>query len=293
MITDSPKDRLQKISSCDLCGKGTILRLNFDNLRIVAFPIRCKSWHCPRCSPRLAEMWRQRIADAKPERFITLTWDTRNGCSPPKALILMKAAFARLVRLLRKEHFKFEYCAIWEFTRKGFPHIHIAQKGSYIPQKELSAMWASLGAGPVVDIRKILSFPAIARELTKYLLKSASSSVVTLGKFRLIQASKGFFEPNLITRPPSSYGGGKSFRVPFSLPFVIGTIEHYFSYAMISMTNTYIVQMAPRPLTDYNFIIPDGFEDLGNLLRERRRPTMLDPPQEFLTLAQLSQLWGL
>ena len=293
MPNEAHVNKIKSISYDHLCGKGVLMRLNIESLKITLFPIRCKSWRCPICGPRLAELWRAKIVNAKPERFITLTWDPKKGLDAAHALQHMKVSFARLVRILRNQKFTFEYCAIWEFTKKGYPHIHIAQRGSFIPQKKLSEIWSTLGAGPVVDIRAIQSGPAIAQELTKYLLKSAQASKELLQSFRLIQASKNFFERDVSAHPAACCSPQEVWRTPGSLLSTVQIIEHYFFYTMLSCNQGGVIEMAPRNIDNLNFIIPEGFEGIGGFLADRRRPSCLDPPEQRETLAQLSELWGL
>jgi len=186
------RDRIQ---SHDLCGKGALYALSPDKQAVIIVPMFCKSWTCPTCSKRLATQWRAKIHAAHPERFITLTWDTRNSSNRFTALRVMRKQFPRLVRLIRQKFKIFEYVMIWEFTKQGFPHIHLVQKGAYIPQKWLSKTWARLGCGSIVYIRDCSKAQSINRYITKYLVKNCHETAVVLSNVRLVTASRSFFDP--------------------------------------------------------------------------------------------------
>ncbi len=115
-----------------------------------------------------------------PERFITLT---RIGGDPYEVLTRLKA----LLKAIRREGWRFEYLEAVE-VKRGVAHLHILQKGDYIPQAWLSREWEKLGGGRIVDVRAITDGAGAARYIFKYALKG--------GEYwpgRKIRYSMGYF----------------------------------------------------------------------------------------------------
>jgi len=112
-------------------------------------PMLCGKYNCKYCGPRRVEMWRSLIELAGPERFITLTGVGRT-------LAEVGRVATTLVQRLRRSGYKFEYCMTFEQHKNGRFHIHMLQKGDYIPQKFLSECLRSAthGQAYVVDIRR-------------------------------------------------------------------------------------------------------------------------------------------
>ena len=79
--------------------------------------------------------------------------------------------FRALVMRLRRRWGRFEYIGVKE--KKGDrEHLHLIFRGEYMEQVQLSALWSSLHASPVVDIKAVYSQRGGARYLAKYLAKS-------------------------------------------------------------------------------------------------------------------------
>jgi len=196
--------RSEPIRSQEFCGRGAVIVAAKDGSKITVVPTRCKTWMCPRCGPVLARLWGDRIADAKPQRFITLTADPYKWPRPDLAYDAMKDAWTALVRLIRQKIGTFEYCLVWELHHSGYPHLHVCQRGKYIPQKWLSRTWLRLGIGQVVDIRSISTRRGAARYATKYMLKTVKATRDAIGLTRVVTASRGFFRKPLIKPSPTN-----------------------------------------------------------------------------------------
>jgi hypothetical protein len=81
-----------------------------------------------------------------------------------------------------------------EVHENGFWHLHLLQKGSFIPQKVLSERAESAGMGYVVDIRKIKGSAEVPKYLCKYLTKQAPSAEIGRGKrSKRFRTSRGFW----------------------------------------------------------------------------------------------------
>ena len=109
-------------------------------------PFNCGSWSCPQHQRGVAWKWANRLATAHPERMVTLT----NIPLEKQAAYL---GFQQLVRDIRAEGIRFEYCRFLEVGAKtGMLHFHIAQWGDFIPKFWLSSRASANGLGKIVDI---------------------------------------------------------------------------------------------------------------------------------------------
>jgi hypothetical protein len=146
-------------------------------------PFNCGSWDCPEHRGLVAFSWACRVAEASPERMLTLT-------GLPRLRQRAMLAFQMLVRDIRKAGFRFAYCRFLEVGQKtGMLHYHLAQKGSYIPQRWLSKRAEANGLGRVVDIRKCQG-EGPAFYLAKYITKDGAPS-----GWRKVAYSRDFFAP--------------------------------------------------------------------------------------------------
>jgi hypothetical protein len=155
-------------------------------------PMVCGKYNCKYCGPRRVEMWRSLIELAEPERFITLTGVGRT-------LAEVGRVATTLVQRLRRNGYQFEYCMTFERHRNGYFHIHMLQKGDYIPQKVLSdcLRTATHGVSYVVDIRRCKA--GTAGYVTKYCTKLLAESEIgtrhdgTRARVNRVRYSRGFF----------------------------------------------------------------------------------------------------
>lgn len=194
------------------CHPGVITVQDPNDSSITLCPTRCKKWTCPKCGPVLARIWAKRIADAKPQRMITLTCDHKRLSTPALAYEAMKEALPQLVRLARRQIGPIEYAAVWELHEDGYPHLHLAARGHYIPQKWLSRTWDNLGIGPIVDVRKVKTGKGAALYMSKYMTKTVAAGKSGIHLTRVIQASAGYFEKSVFSVKSYVPPGGKAQR---------------------------------------------------------------------------------
>ena len=204
-----------KPKSVDRCGTGCVIGIHRTKPIAVVVPLRCKSWYCERC--RTPKAWRtiQQIVSGSPERFITLTCNPAKAGTKAKALSIMKKGFTKLIAEIKKEFKTIEYAMFWETTKKGWPHIHVAQRGTYIPHSWLKATWSRLTGAYIVHITKVTSERGAAFYMAKYLTKDQSPTLKLLGSSRIVQYSKNYrranpdqsleFNPRLFAWFPTGY----------------------------------------------------------------------------------------
>lgn len=138
-------------------------------------PARCKRWNCFQCAKINYYKVDHLISLGNPERFITLS---RAGKTPKEINYNLK----KLVQGIRRLGLVFEYAAVVEPHENGQAHIHMMQRGDFIPQAQLSDMWKVYtaksygGQGSfIVDIRFIQDNQNVKGYILKYLKKSWDS----------------------------------------------------------------------------------------------------------------------
>lgn len=176
--------------SVSLCGKRAAVGMNMSSWKVVV-PVKCNSWCCDGCRKRLSKKWIRRVNPQKVERFITLTVDPSRFSSRPEAVKELYNGYKKLVQAIRRKFKEWEYFSVIEFTKKDWPHIHILQRGSYVPQTWISKKWDAFGLGKIVDVRRVRGKGKVKSYLTKYLSKEGQSFVYHLRKVR---SSKAFFQ---------------------------------------------------------------------------------------------------
>ena len=137
-------------------------------------PLRCWSWHCPRCQP-LRRRWLIRAAQlGRPNRLLTLTVNRTAFPDPDQACAMLRRTFHRLMTYLRRTFpaANIQYLAVLEATKAGHPHLHILLRSAYLPQPLLSALMNRFLLSPIVDIRAIHNTREAARYVAKYVGKA-------------------------------------------------------------------------------------------------------------------------
>src|SRR5690606_38272330 len=66
---------------------------------------------------------------------------------------------------------RFEFLAVFERTKAGWPHLHVLARAPWIAQRWLSEQMADLIDAPIVDIRKIQDEGRAAKYVSKYVGK--------------------------------------------------------------------------------------------------------------------------
>ncbi len=155
-----------------LCSEYSLVKSE-KHLQTV-IPLRCRCWHCDECRPlRTAQL----IAKAKagsPTLFITLTSKRRPGLTADEAAVQIAHAWRTIRAEYLRKHGKgsLPFLAVFEATKRGWPHIHIVACCEWLSQKWLSERMAALASSPIVDVRRVHNQSKIAAYISKYIGKN-------------------------------------------------------------------------------------------------------------------------
>lgn len=157
-----------------MCSRiGTIVKQQAGSVK--AIKVTCRSWGCPDCAPGRRRQLMLQAKEGEPERFITLTVNPHWFNSPEERAAKLVHAW-RLIRrrfLKLKPNNQCEFLAVFEKTKLGEPHLHIVQRGSFMPQGWLSRQLEELIGAKIVDIRYIRDRKKVMFYVTKYIGKAA------------------------------------------------------------------------------------------------------------------------
>jgi len=256
----------------DRCGRGCVIGCDPKTHAVAIVPLCCKSWACPLCAPVLARTWAWKIGHARPERFLTITCDPANFDSPRDAYEKMKLSFQKMVRVWREgkgmarggksRPHVFEYAAIWELQPgTGMPHLHVMQKGDYIPQQWISNFFRNDRVGRVADVRKIYGPATAARYVTKYTAKGGPDAKQVLRQNRLIMVSRHFFPAPTVHLDPANFDGWTWYLLRCDPRYLIQYLRETWSYSFTASKFPHIVELVPKELAfdlaDIAFLLED------------------------------------
>jgi hypothetical protein len=159
-----------------------------------ALPSKFTSRYTPEGRARLGEKLRKRIPnDRVPGVFLTLTVDPAQDLEPIAATRRLGQRWNRLMTALRKRTGqKLQYVRVLEFTRKGWPHLHVWFPGAawLAPQKWLAQQWGA-------HVWIVKASARAAKYVVKYLRKlnsdpESSGATLLSSKARLYSWSRNF-----------------------------------------------------------------------------------------------------
>lgn len=114
-------------------------------------------------------------ADGSPNKFITLTSKYRpEEMSPAQAAQQLVHSWRMAIQRGKRDGLfdEIQYIAVFELTRKGWPHLHILARSSFLPQDWLSQRMAEYCDSPVVHVRAVDSKKRAAWYIAKYTAKA-------------------------------------------------------------------------------------------------------------------------
>jgi hypothetical protein len=123
---------------------------------ILIAPCRCRSWHCPKCHERKAELFRQKclpiLHTFRDILLLTLTIDRKCFTDPQSAFLYLRdnRCIGELMRKLKDSTnpdiriHSDRYLKVLEWQADGWPHYHVVVEASYISHEALTTYWNSL-----------------------------------------------------------------------------------------------------------------------------------------------------
>lgn len=163
----------------------------------------CRRWDCDVCGPRRKAALAHRIAEAEPNRMLTLTCRHEGG--PQRQYDVMRKNLSKFFRKLRLDRGSIEYCRIMEDCKDGYPHFHCLVRSGFLPHADLKREWEARTGARILDIRQIRK--ATVGYCTKYVTKSRPAATAIAGQ--RISVSQAFWVPR---QPPMAAIGWEHHR---------------------------------------------------------------------------------
>lgn len=155
------------------CGTGSLQLTHEETGEVRVMPLTCKKWSCNYCATKKRLAALEKIKAGHPERHIVLTLKERPEIPTRAQVEFIRKAFTKLKTKIRRTFEEFQYLAVLELTKKGTPHFHILQRGTYIPYRWLKDAWSNFTGAWHVSISAVEKTSDAANELAKYLTKTA------------------------------------------------------------------------------------------------------------------------
>lgn len=113
------------------------------------------------------------IAAGHPDRLLTLTMRPDPLRTPAEQAAFMSEQLRRLVRTMRARWPRtvWAYFAVFEAHESGWPHLHVAMRGRFVPWHWLKNEWLKLSGSPGAHIKFVPDPSRAAGYIGKYLGK--------------------------------------------------------------------------------------------------------------------------
>ncbi len=155
-----------------LCSEWTLIKTK-GRLSTIT-PLMCKCWTCDTCRPMRQARLVKEATDGRPNIFITLTSRRKPGRCPHQAARELVEAW-RAVRsefIARNGKGALPFLAVFEDTKRGWPHLHIVGRAKWVDQRWLSKRMGALIGAPIVDVRRVKGTNQVAHYIAKYIGKN-------------------------------------------------------------------------------------------------------------------------
>jgi hypothetical protein len=158
-----------------LCTDRTVV--NEGNSEGTISTLKCKRWSCDQCQPMLRREVIDHGRNGLPNKMLTLTWNANRSETPEEAARVLKNAWVNLRRRMERELSitKVPFLAVFERTKRGYPHLHILLRCDYVDQAWISEQMKDMIDAPIVDIRSIENKKHYFFYATKYIGKELTA----------------------------------------------------------------------------------------------------------------------
>lgn len=156
------------------------------------YPLSCDRWDCPRCRLNKIARLQKAVRLSSPTATCTIANIAPQGDLNPKTI---SKAIHAINQAIRRAYGEWEYWGSAEATRAQSPHLHLAARAPFIPQKELLSCVQHAARNPHAGVRieSIRSQPALAAYIAKH-CPSEHSGQRKIGRKR-IRCSANFYSP--------------------------------------------------------------------------------------------------
>lgn len=202
-----------------LCSEAVLI--NQDGTGGHAATLRCRRWSCDICNPFNHRNVKRRAREGAPSTFLTLTVRPSRYETPDEAARDLKRAWVNLRRsLTRRNGDKAPpFIAVFEQTKKGWPHLHILCRMRFVDQRIISAFMGRAIDAPIVDIRHVTDVGRIGAYIAKYISKAPAAFK---GCKRWWRSHDYPIEPDDL--PKFGIYSDRSYRINTTLPRLIGAL---------------------------------------------------------------------
>jgi len=154
------------------CSEWSLLKVEFRTATVL--PLKCKCWTCDECRPGRTRRLVEEAKSGRPTIFITLTSRRRPGLTRDQAAVNMTDAWRKVRRKYMATHGRgsIPFLAVFEETKKGWPHLHIVVRAKWVKQRWLSKQMRKLTGSPIVWVTKVHGLGKVAAYISKYISKN-------------------------------------------------------------------------------------------------------------------------
>lgn len=154
------------------CGSTTLTLHAPDH--VIAHRLHCKCWECDDCFPLRLGQLKQLAAAGNPTKFITLNINPDHWDSPDEAARALVVAWRNIRQRARRDGLadRIPFLAIFEETKRGWPHLHILARCPVIPWDWLSARSKEYLGTHLPHISQIHSQSRAKNYVAKYVSKA-------------------------------------------------------------------------------------------------------------------------
>jgi len=172
----TPCERLQScttgwLGDLTFCNTASIVKTGWEHRQ--ASVLKCRAWTCELCAPTRRKGVICEVAAGHPDRLLTLTMKPSELRTPAEQAAYMSERFRRLIKLMRDRYPNtvWAYFCVFEAHKSGWPHLHVAMRGRFVPWAWLRDQWCDLTGSTGVDIRMIPDAKRAGSYIAKYLGK--------------------------------------------------------------------------------------------------------------------------
>ena len=188
---------LSRVARCKKCSKIFAVQRDFNQFDIKEVKLSCDSYFCSDCANKKKHKLIRRVKKSleyKDLRFLTLTLNQKKY-TKDEAYETICHSFNLFIKYLKDNNYKFNYFKVLEFTKTGYPHLHILLD-CFIPVALIRKIWYSITKSYIVFITRLKKHNEVIIYILKYLSKASdfeNNKLFYLNRLRRYSYSRNFF----------------------------------------------------------------------------------------------------